>query len=72
MASLIGSTTTSAGGELMKTVKCSDAGMDCPFVARGNTDDEVLSIMADHALNVHSMSNTGDIKNQMRPLIREE
>lgn len=56
----------------MKTIVCSESGMDCTFIARGATDEEVLNIIADHQANVHGMTNAMDVKNQMRPLIREE
>ena len=68
----IGANVIDIGGEIMKTVKCSESGMDCPFVARGDTDEEVLNIITDHALNVHGMSNAGDVRNQFRPLVRDE
>jgi len=38
----------------MKTLNCSDAGFDCKAVIHANTDEEVLTQAADHALKVHN------------------
>lgn len=32
----------------MKTISCRDAGVDCDFVARGNTADEVMKTASEH------------------------
>ena len=39
----------------MKQLKCADlGGKDCPFVATGNTDEEVIKKMAEHGMKVHA------------------
>ena len=37
----------------MKQITCGDLGGDCPFVAKGKTDDEVVKNMMAHAKKVH-------------------
>jgi predicted small metal-binding protein len=37
----------------MKTLACKDLGADCGFVAKGETADEVVKKMADHAAKAH-------------------
>jgi predicted small metal-binding protein len=37
----------------MKTLHCSDAGFDCKAVIHADTDEEVLTQAAEHALKVH-------------------
>ena len=36
---------------------CRDAGYDCPFVARGETMEEVLAQVAKHAKEVHGCTD---------------
>ena len=38
----------------MKSMKCRDLGMDCNFVATGETVDEVKNKAFDHARTVHA------------------
>lgn len=35
--------------------KCSDAGFDCEFAAKGKTEDEILAQYATHATQGHKM-----------------
>lgn len=38
----------------MKTLACKDLGTpECPFVAQGNTEEEVVGAMMAHAAEVH-------------------
>jgi len=39
----------------LKILRCKDAGYDCPFEACGETEREVLQIMAEHGKNVHGI-----------------
>jgi len=39
------------------TLACRDAGVDCDFVARGETEEEVLKIGAKHAKEVHGYTD---------------
>ncbi len=39
------------------SMECKDAGHDCPFVAQGETMEEVLAKVAKHAKEVHSCTD---------------
>ena len=56
----------------MKTLHCSDAGFDCTAVIHGNSDEEVLTQAAEHALAVHNIVVTAEMAGQIRTLITEE
>jgi predicted small metal-binding protein len=56
----------------MKTLHCSDAGFDCKAVIRANTDEEVLTKAAAHALTVHGTVVTEEMAQQIKGLIKEE
>jgi predicted small metal-binding protein len=56
----------------MKTLHCSDAGFDCKAVVKANTDEEVLTIAAQHAQQVHGVTVTPEMAEQIRSLIKEE
>ena len=56
-----------------KTISCRDAGVDCDFVARGETEEELFRKCAEHARTDHNMTEIpDDLKAKMRQLIREE
>jgi len=40
---------------MSKVVRCRDAGVDCDFVARGETEQEVLQQCAKHGKEAHGM-----------------
>jgi predicted small metal-binding protein len=40
-----------------KTVSCRDVGADCDFVARGDSEMEVLMQVAEHARTDHKMTD---------------
>ena len=56
----------------MKTLHCRDAGFDCNGVIRANTEEEVLKQAAQHALEVHSVTVTPELAEQLKPLIKDE
>jgi predicted small metal-binding protein len=56
----------------MKTLKCSDAGFTCDGVISANTEDEVMNLAAQHALEVHGVMVTPELAEQLRPLIKDE
>jgi predicted small metal-binding protein len=58
--------------KIMKTLKCSDAGFTCDGVISANTEDEVMDLAAQHALEVHGVTVTPELAEQLRPLIKEE
>lgn len=56
----------------MKTLHCRDAGFDCEGVIKATTDEEVLSLAADHAQSVHGVNVTPELADQLKTLIKEE
>ncbi len=56
----------------MKTLHCSDAGFDCKAVIHAETDEEVLTQAAEHALTVHGTAVTPEMAQQIQTLIKEE
>lgn len=40
---------------MARKMSCRDVGPDCDFVARGETDEEVMGQVADHARTAHGM-----------------
>ena len=40
---------------MARTMSCKDVGPECDFVARGETDEEVMSQVAEHARTAHGM-----------------
>jgi len=57
---------------LMKTLHCADLGFDCPGVLRANTEEEILAQAAQHALEVHNVTVTPEMGEQVKALIKEE
>lgn len=56
----------------MKTLHCSDAGFDCQGVIRANTEEEVLNLAAQHALDAHGVQATPELVEKLKPLIRDK
>ncbi|WP_081212475.1 DUF1059 domain-containing protein [Salegentibacter sediminis] len=56
----------------MKVYYCRDAGFDCKVEIRGENKDEILRLAGLHSHEVHGLKPTGQIKQDMRRLIREE
>lgn len=63
----------------MKTLSCRDMGSNCPFIAKGETVDEVIRKMADHHKTEHPMEwlemknmSPEDIKKTMMRDIRNK
>ena len=56
----------------MKTLYCRDAGFDCPGVIQANTEEEVLKLATQHAQEVHGVSVTPELAEQLRTLIKDE
>lgn len=56
----------------MKTLHCSDAGFDCKGVIKAATDEEVLTLAAEHAQSVHGVNVTPELAEQLKTLIKEE
>jgi predicted small metal-binding protein len=56
----------------MKDFHCRDAGMNCDFVARGESKDEILRKTGEHAQKVHNMKVTPDLAKRVESLIHDE
>ncbi len=56
----------------MKDFHCRDAGMNCEFVARGNSNKEILDQAAQHARQAHNMTITPDLAKTVEGLIHDE
>jgi predicted small metal-binding protein len=58
---------------MSKVVKCRDVGVDCDFVARGETEQEVLKKCADHARREHGMDPIpAELTAKVKKAIRDE
>ena len=56
-----------------KTMRCRDVGMNCDFVARGATEDEVMKKAAEHARRDHGIQEiTPELAGKVRAAIRTE
>ena len=42
---------------MAKVLRCREVGLDCDFVARGDSEQEVLGKAAEHARKDHGMAN---------------
>ena len=56
----------------MKKLNCSDAGFVCDAVVTADTEEEVLTIAAEHAQSVHGVTVTPEMVEQIRTLIKDE
>lgn len=58
---------------MAKIVTCRDVGVDCDFVAKGETEQEVLKQCAEHARTAHGMTELpSDLATKVRGAIRDE
>ena len=58
---------------MTKTVSCRDVGADCDFVAHGNSEEEIMSQVAEHARTEHNMDEIpAELREQVRAAIRDE
>ncbi len=54
-----------------KQLSCREAGADCDFLVRAETEDEVMSVAASHGSRVHGMTEvTPELKNKMKSIIK--
>jgi predicted small metal-binding protein len=57
----------------MKTINCREAGFDCDYIVRGETEEEVMKNGAEHVMKDHGMKEediTPEMKQKVRGLIR--
>jgi len=58
---------------MAKVITCRDVGVDCDFVARGQTEQEVLQQCAEHARTAHGMNEISpELAEKVRSAIRED
>jgi predicted small metal-binding protein len=58
---------------MSKVVSCRDVGVDCDFVARGMTEQEVLQQCAEHGRMAHGMEEIPpELAARVRAAIQEE
>jgi predicted small metal-binding protein len=58
---------------MAKVVSCKDVGVDCDFVMRGETTEDILQQAAEHARTVHNMTEIPpDIAEKLRGAVRDE
>ncbi len=58
---------------MAKTVSCRDVGSDCDFVARGDSEEEILSQVAEHARKEHNMNEIPtEVRDQVLAAIHDE
>jgi predicted small metal-binding protein len=56
----------------MKDFHCRDAGIDCDWTARGDSEKDILEQAGRHAQQAHGMKVTPDLTTQVRGLIHDE
>jgi predicted small metal-binding protein len=57
----------------MKALHCGDLMAGCDYVARGATEEEVLTQAAEHAKTAHGMSEiTPELAQKVKAAIRDE
>ena len=42
---------------MSKVMKCREVGMDCDFVAHGESEDQIMALAAEHARKDHGMES---------------
>ncbi len=58
---------------MARTMNCRDAGPDCDFVARGESDEEVMGQVAEHARTAHGMEEVSpELAAKAQAAIRDE
>ena len=58
---------------MAKVVTCRDVGVDCDFVARGETEQDVLEQCAEHGRKEHGMNELPeDLAEEVRGAMRDE
>jgi len=58
---------------MAKTISCRDVGVDCDFVATGETEQEILQKCSEHAGTAHNMNELpAELAEKVRGNIRDE
>lgn len=58
---------------MAKVLRCRDVGVDCDYVARGESEDDIMRQATEHARTAHGMPEIPrDLADKARTAIREE
>jgi predicted small metal-binding protein len=58
---------------MAKVIRCKDVGVDCDFVARADSEEELLKKVAEHAASAHNMKEIPkEVLSQVRAAMRDE
>jgi len=58
---------------MAKLLRCRDVGMDCDFIARADSEEELLKKAAEHAAKTHDMKEIPpEVLSKVRAAIRNE
>lgn len=58
---------------MAKVIRCKDVGFDCPGVIRAETEDEALSMVAEHAKSAHGIQQiTPEILGKVKGAMHDE
>jgi predicted small metal-binding protein len=58
---------------MARRMSCRDVGPDCDFVARGETDEEVMRQVAEHARTAHGMEEVPpELAEKAKAAIKDE
>ncbi len=58
---------------MSKVLRCADVGANCDFVATGNSEQEILQQVAEHARSAHNITEvTPEMADKVRAAIRDE
>ena len=58
----------------MKTISCREAGFECDWIVKGQTEEEVIKNAAEHAIKEHGAKSediTPEMKEKIRALVRD-
>jgi predicted small metal-binding protein len=57
---------------MAKEIRCADVGMDCDFVTRAESEEELLQKVVEHAQDVHGITEiTPELHQKVTEVIRE-
>ena len=57
---------------MKKRLSCRAMGINCGFEVRDESEDEIMTVIADHAVRVHKLDFTEELRQKARDLIRFE
>ena len=58
---------------MTKVMKCREVGMDCDFVARGESEDQIMAQAAEHARKDHGFETIpAEVAAKVKAAIHEE